>query len=189
MASQDALLQSCAKQGGSGGIRSSWTGDIVAAASAINLLRMSESLDISPITKTVVISAEPAKVWRILTMPEMIPQWMSDEELTVSLQGHAGGAIVMRGLLHGMPFENHGTVRAFEPEKSFAYGYWSTLSASRLADVPENHTVVSFDLTPVGGGTTLTLTLSDFAEPAIRPHANLYWGPTLQILKAVCERA
>ncbi|MER8410357.1 SRPBCC domain-containing protein [Mesorhizobium sp. M1342] len=118
MASQDALLQSCAKQGGSGGIRSSWTGDIVAAASAINLLRMSESLDISPITKTVVISAEPAKVWRILTMPEMIPQWMSDEELTVSLQGHAGGAIVMRGLLRGMPFENHGTIRAFVPERA-----------------------------------------------------------------------
>ncbi|RVA90692.1 SRPBCC domain-containing protein, partial [Mesorhizobium sp. M7A.F.Ca.US.006.04.2.1] len=23
----------------------------------------------------------------------------------------------------------------------------------------------------------------------IRPHADLYWGPTLQILKAVCERA
>jgi uncharacterized protein YndB with AHSA1/START domain len=143
----------------------------------------------APITKIVVIGAEPAKVWRILTTPEMIPQWMSDEELTVNLQGHAGGAIMMRGLLHGMPFENHGTIRALEPKKSFAYSYWSTLSASRLADVPENHTVVSFDLAPADGGTLLTLTLSDFAEPAIRPHANLYWGPTLQILKAVCERA
>ncbi|MER9584674.1 hypothetical protein [Mesorhizobium sp. M0276] len=29
----------------------------------------------------------------------------------------------------------------------------------------------------------------DFAQPAIRPHANLYRGPTLQILNAVCERA
>ena len=142
----------------------------------------------APIVKAVAIAAEPAKVWRMLTTPEMIPQWMSDEELTVSLEGHAGGAIVIRGLLHGMAFENHGAVRAFEPEKSFAYSYWSTLSASRLADAPENHTLVSFVLAPADGGTLLTLTLSDFAEPSIRPHADLYWGPTLRILKAVCER-
>ncbi|BCG79188.1 SRPBCC family protein [Mesorhizobium sp. 113-3-3] len=142
----------------------------------------------APIVKSIAIATAPAKVWRVLTTPAMIPQWMSDEELTVSLEGHAGGAIVIRGMLHGMAFENHGTIRAFEPEKSFAYSYWSTLSASRLADAPENHTLVSFALAPADGGTLLTLTLSDFAEPAIRPHANLYWGPTLQILKAVCER-
>jgi uncharacterized protein YndB with AHSA1/START domain len=142
----------------------------------------------APIVKTVAIGAAPAKVWRVLTTPAMIPQWMSDEELTVSLQEHEGGAIVIRGLLHGVPFENHGIVRVFEPEKSFAYSYWSTLSAARLADMPENHTLVSFDLAPADGGTLLTLTLSDFAEPAIRPHNDLYWGPTLRILKAVCER-
>ena len=126
---------------------------------------------------------------KIQTAPAMIPQWMSDEDLSVSLEAHAGGTIVIRGMLHGMAFENHGTVRALEPEKSFAYSYWSTLSASRLADVPENHTLVSFALAPADEGTLLTLTLSDFAEPAIRPHADLYWGPTLQILKAVCERS
>jgi uncharacterized protein YndB with AHSA1/START domain len=142
----------------------------------------------APIVKTIVIEAAPAEVWQVLTTPAMIRQWMSDEELTVRLEGHAGGAIVIRGLLHGMRFENHGTVRAFEPERLFSYSYWSTLSASRLADAPENHTLVSFALAPADQGTLLTLTLCDFAEPAIRPHANLYWGPTLQILKAVCER-
>jgi len=142
----------------------------------------------APIVKTIVIEAAPAEVWQVLTTPAMIRQWMSDEELTVRLEGHAGGAIVIRGLLHGMRFENHGTVRAFEPERLFSYSYWSTLSASRLADALENHTLVSFALVPADGGTLLTLTLCDFAEPAIRPHADLYWGPTLQILKAVCER-
>ncbi|TSE13644.1 SRPBCC domain-containing protein [Mesorhizobium intechi] len=142
----------------------------------------------APIVKAIVVAAEPAKVWRVLTTPGIIPQWMSDEELTVSLEGHAGGPIVIRGLLHGMAFENRGIVRAFEPQRLFSYSYWSTLSASRLADVPEHHTLVSFALAPADGGTLLTLTLSDFAEPSMRPHANLYWGPTLQILKAVCER-
>ena len=48
-----------------------------------------------PIVKTVAIGAEPAKVWCVLTTPAMIPQWMSDEELTVRLEGHAGGTIVI----------------------------------------------------------------------------------------------
>ena len=41
----------------------------------------------APIVKAVAIAAAPAKVWRVLTTPAMIPQWMSDEELTVSLEG------------------------------------------------------------------------------------------------------
>ncbi|MEI9421279.1 SRPBCC domain-containing protein [Mesorhizobium sp. Cs1299R1N1] len=150
---------------------------------------MTDSPDVSAIVKTIAIDAEPTTVWRVLTTPSMIETWMSDEELMVSLRTDVGGAIVMRGLLHGTPFENRGSVRAFEPGRRFAYSYWSTLSASRLADRPENHTMVSFVLAPADGGTLLTLTLSDFAEPSIRPHANLYWGPTLRILKAVCERS
>ena len=49
----------------------------------------------APIVKTIVIATAPAKVWRVLTTPAMIPQWMSDEELTVRLEGHAGGTIVI----------------------------------------------------------------------------------------------
>lgn len=33
------------------------------------------------------------------------------------------------------------------------------------------------------------VTLSDFAEPSIAPHAHLYWGGTLPIIKALCEAA
>ncbi|MEO5758510.1 MAG: SRPBCC domain-containing protein [Mesorhizobium sp.] len=142
---------------------------------------------LAPIVKTVAIEATLARVWQVLTTPAMIRQWMSDEELTVSSQWHAGATIVMRGLLHGLPFENHGIIQEFEPERIFQYGYWSTLSASRLSDAPENYTVVRFELEPQADGTLLCLTLSDFAEPSIRPHANLYWGPTLRIVKAVCE--
>lgn len=49
----------------------------------------------APIVKTIVIEAAPAEVWQVLTTPAMIPQWMSDEELTVRLEGHAGGTIVI----------------------------------------------------------------------------------------------
>ena len=118
----------------------------------------------------------------------MIEQLMSEEELTVISEWRVGGAILFRGCLHSQELENRGTIQQFEPEKILQYNYWSTLSRSRSADSPENYSVVRFDLTPQDGGTLLTLTQSDFPDPSICQHANLYRNGAPQTLKAVCER-
>jgi uncharacterized protein YndB with AHSA1/START domain len=128
-------------------------------------------------------------VWFVLTTPEMIERWMSDEPLTVISEWRIGAPIVMRGILHGLEFENHGTIQSFEAEKVFQYNYWSTLSISRLADSPENYSSVRFELLPVDAGTLLTITLSDFAEPSMAPHANLYWSGTLEVIKAFATKS
>ena len=142
----------------------------------------------SPVVKSIAIAAPLSHVWRCLTEPEMMRGWMSDEAMDITHKGDVGSRIVIRGLLHGLPFENRGTIVHFEPEQVFAYDYWSTLSRSRLADRPENRTIVRFDLSPREDMTLLTVTLSNFAEPSIGPHASLYWGGTLPILKAAAER-
>ena len=142
----------------------------------------------SPIVKSITIAAPLSEVWRCVTEPNMMQDWMSDEAIEITLGHQAGSPIVIRGLLHGLPFENRGTVLRFEPEQVFAYDYWSTLSRSRLADLPENRTTVRFDLSPGQDATLLAVTLSNFAEPSIGPHASLYWGGTLPILKAAVER-
>jgi uncharacterized protein YndB with AHSA1/START domain len=142
----------------------------------------------SSMVKTTTIEAAPSLVWRVLTRQELMQRWMWNEAISVTSQWQEGAAIVIQGLLHGLPFENRGTILHFAPETTFAYSYWSTLSGERLEDRPENHTVVRFDLSAAGGATLLTLTLSDFVEPSIRPHANLYWGGTLPILKAMAEQ-
>jgi uncharacterized protein YndB with AHSA1/START domain len=141
-----------------------------------------------PIVKSIAIAAPLSHVWRSVTEPDMMQGWMSDEAMEITLKPQVGSPIVIRGLLHGLPFENHGTILRFEPEQVFAYDYWSTLSQSRLADLPENRTAVRFDLSPRERATLLTVTLSNFAEPSIGPHANLYWGGTLPVLKAAAER-
>ena len=144
--------------------------------------------DCQKIEKAVRISAPPFAVWAALTRPDLMAQWMTDEELSVAFDARAGAPIVIHGTLHGMPFENHGTVQIFEPEKAFAYNYWSTLSIARLPDHPDNYTSVRFDLTSCDDGTLLALTLSDFPDISIPQHANFYWGTTLSILKAFVER-
>jgi hypothetical protein len=48
---------------------------------------------------------------------------------------------------------------------------------------------VRFELSPVDAGTLLTITLSDFAEPSMYPHANLYWTGTLEVIKSVATKS
>ena len=144
--------------------------------------------DDSEIIKRVTVGAAPSVLWRMLTDPELIPRWMWDEELRVIADWRVGGSIVFRGVLHGIRFENRGTITEYEPEHLFEYNYWSTLSRARLPESPDNTSTVRFVLAPQEAGTCLTLALRDFPEPSIRPHANLYWGPTLQIIKKLAEQ-
>jgi hypothetical protein len=62
---------------------------------------------------------------------------------------------------------------------------WSRLS--RLPDLPENYTVVRFELMPSDEGTTVTLAHSNFQNEAIYGHANFYWATALHRLKKVAE--
>lgn len=146
-------------------------------------------IDNSDIVKAVAIEAAASAVWRLLTDPELIPRWMWEEDLQVIADWHTGGRFVIRGKLHGVRFENRGTITAFEPERLFEYNYWSTLSRARLAELPANTTTVRFALASRGAVTDLTLTLRGFPEASIRPHVNLYWGPTLQIIKQLAEKS
>lgn len=142
------------------------------------------------IVRHIDIQAPIADIWRALTDPALMPLWMCEDgdTMEVLVERRAGGAFMLRGTLHGMAFENHGTVRRFEPERAFEYDYWSTLSAARLADAPENYSALRFELAPLAAGTRLTLTLSRFPDASVHRHAGLYWRGTLPILKRFCER-
>lgn len=140
------------------------------------------------VTRSVEIDAAPAEVWRALTDPPSIRAWISDDDIQVTTRWEVGGPILLRGNLHGeIPFENRGTVQAFEPERILQYSHWSTLSRHALSDAPENHVIFRFTLTPSGSGTRLDLTLSNLVDYAVYKHLDFYWGTTLVILKRYCE--
>ena len=138
------------------------------------------------IVNTITIRSRPNIVWDHLTDPHLMKQWMAEPEmgLEIATDWNVGHPIVTSGF-HHVRFENKGKVLEFERDRVLKYDYLSTVS--RLADKPENHTVVEFRLTPFESETSLTLTLSNFPTESIFKHVGFYWKSTLQILKRTIE--
>lgn len=140
------------------------------------------------IEKHISIQASPDKVWDYLTKAELINAWMGDEgmEVEVITDWVVGHSILIKGFHHG-PFENKGVVIHYEPGKLLQYTHLS--SVSRLPDVIENYTVLSFRLKPEEQHTFLSVSAENFPTESIYRHLNFYWAGTLFILKRLIEQS
>ena len=135
--------------------------------------------------KTIEINAAPSKVWDALTNPELMKRWMSETEIKITTDWEVGNPFIIHGNLHGINFENNGTVLQFEREKVLKYSHLNSLS--RLPDEPRNYSMIEFTLAPRENQTSLTVTLSNFPTESIYKHLVFYWNVTLEILKRRME--
>jgi len=134
----------------------------------------------------IIINATQTKVWEALTNPQQMTKWMADSEIEILTSWQVGSPIIIRGDLHGIPFENTGLVLQFEPEKLLRYSHLSSLS--NLPDKIESYSIIEFGLLPKGNQTVLTLTLSNFPTEEIYRHLVFYWSVTLEMLRGFIER-
>ena len=137
------------------------------------------------VNKSITIDAPASKVWNTLTHPDLMKKWMSPEEITIITDWKVGNSFIIQGNVHGIDFENRGTVLQFEPEKILQYNHLSSLS--ELTDEAINYVVIDFRLTSMKNETTLTLTLSNFPTESIYKHLVFYWNVTLEIIKKMIE--
>lgn len=137
-------------------------------------------------TKTVHINAPVSKVWEALTDLELMQKWMSETEIHIITDWKVGNPMLIRGNLHGIKFQNKGTVLQFEPERALQYSHLSSIS--RLPDKPESYSVFAFRLEPVDEQTRLTVTVSNFPTETIYKHLAFYWNVTVEILKRMVEQ-
>jgi uncharacterized protein YndB with AHSA1/START domain len=135
------------------------------------------------IVKSVEISATPRDVWRVLTDPEMIARWMLGTRVETTWQ--PGAAITFDATLHGLTYQDRGTLLAIEPERSLAYSHWSDLS--RLPDIPENRTLVRLTLEWTGEKTRLTVRHEQFYSYEAYGHSNFFWGYALGDIRCLAE--
>jgi uncharacterized protein YndB with AHSA1/START domain len=135
---------------------------------------------------TVIINADPAKVWTLLTNPELMSEWMGDPEMKIEAltNWEVNTPILIRGY-HHVQFENKGTVLQYEKEKKLSYSHLS--SVSKLPDKPENHSILEFILLPVNKDTQLTLDITNFPTETIRKHLEFYWRTTIITIKKRAE--
>lgn len=135
--------------------------------------------------KGISVQASAATVWSALTILEKMRQWMSEFPIEVKTNWEIGQPITITGALYKKPFQNNGTVLAFDKEQKLSYTHLSSIS--RLPDEPTNYSVLEFMLEPDGDMTKLSLTISNFPDETIYHHLAFYWNVTMEMLKKFAE--
>lgn len=137
------------------------------------------------VQKTILINVPVSAVWDTLTLSPLVQQWIYDTPIQIQTDWKVGSTIVTSGDLHGIPFRNSGIILVFDPNVKFSYTFLSSLS--NLANTDENHCLLEFGLAYENKQTRLDLFISNFPDDVIRKHLELYWGPTLELIKQQTE--
>ena len=126
-------------------------------------------------------AAAPDKVWRALTQPESLKQWMgpSDEFKTPVAEADLRVGGRYRIVMHSPNGEVHevsGVYREVVPNRKLVYT-WAWKST------PERESLVTIELRAAGKGTELSLKHEKFADEAARDHHNQGWNGCLARLE------
>jgi uncharacterized protein YndB with AHSA1/START domain len=132
------------------------------------------------------IHADASTIWRYLTEPELMKLWMGEREMQIEIHTDwkVNSPTVISGVHHGK-FNNSGVVLCYDELNQLSYSHLS--SVSRLPDLPENYSVITFSLVATGELTTLTIELRNFATESIQKHLEFYWNTTAVIIKNTIE--
>ena len=132
----------------------------------------------------VVFNAPASRVWKALTDPAEVKQYLFGTNMSVS-KWEVGGSISYKGEWEGKQYEDKGKILKYIPEKLLVTSYWSGMSGK--PDLPENYQIVSYELTPANGGTKLTITQDNVASEEGKKHSEDNWGMVLKGMKKLIE--
>jgi uncharacterized protein YndB with AHSA1/START domain len=131
------------------------------------------------------IQAPPSRIWKALIEPKQVKQYFFGTDLQTDWQ--VGSPISFSGEWEGKPYEDLGTVEAFEPERHLSYTHWSPLSG--MPDTLENRHLVSYDLELQDDRTLVTLRQDNNASEEEQRHSQEMWAGVLDSLKEHVEGA
>jgi uncharacterized protein YndB with AHSA1/START domain len=122
-------------------------------------MSLSES-EYGSITKQIHIAASPEAVYEVVSRPEHIAQWWTDDAEFVSAPGGTG-VLTWNQRAVTKPFQVEITVVEAVPGELFSFRW---VYPEGEAATPENSMLVTFRLTPDGEGTLLNLTEDGMRE-------------------------
>jgi uncharacterized protein YndB with AHSA1/START domain len=132
----------------------------------------------------IIINAPAARVWKALTDPAEVKQYLFGTNMIVS-EWKVGGTILYKGVWQGKEYTDKGNILKYEPEKLLVTSYWSGLSGK--ADIPENYQIVSYSLSPAPGGTRLIITQENIVTEESKKHSEANWVMVLTGIKKLIE--
>lgn len=138
------------------------------------------------VVKSVDISASAGDVWRVLTEPDQIAQWMNGARVESTWE--VGSEVTFSGTMPNfdIPYRDRGTILAAEHEKLLQYSLWS--QASRRSDLPQNRTIVTLSLEWTDEQTRLSIHHAGFHSESEYKHANFFWTVAPSVIKKICEQ-
>jgi len=137
------------------------------------------------ISESVFINASAARIWKALTDPAEVKQYLFNTEMSADWK--VGGSIRYRGIWEGKSYEDKGTILEIKPEKLLKSTYYSQFSG--LEDRPENYNTVVYKLDKNNGRTKLTVTQNNIPTKESAVHSSKNWHMVLEKLKDVVEHS
>ena len=137
------------------------------------------------VSYTVEINVPAAKVWNVLTKPEIIKEYLYGTETVTDWK--PGSEIIFQGDYQGHKYRDHGVILENIPNKKISYSYWTGFSG--LEDKPENYSVVTYTLNAKGDNKTeFTWTQKGFANEDGYKHSQTGMKDFLGKIKEIAER-
>lgn len=136
------------------------------------------------VKKQINILTSAAKLWDVLTNPEMIKQWLSGSN--VISDWRQGSPILFTGNWNGKEYEDRGVIMQYVQNKLFQFSYFSNFSG--LPEIPENYSIIRFDITEYENEAILKLTHSNITTATMLEHSDKNWNEALNIIKTLAEK-
>jgi uncharacterized protein YndB with AHSA1/START domain len=135
-------------------------------------------------TARIEIDASPEEVWKALTEPALIGEYMFGTQ--VETDWKPGSRITWKGEFEGKEFEDRGEILDVDPQHRLAMTHFSPLSGRE--DRPESYHTVVYELEERGDGTVVSLSQDGNESEAAAEHSRSMWETVLAGLKETVER-
>jgi uncharacterized protein YndB with AHSA1/START domain len=129
------------------------------------------------------IAATPDEVWKALTEPKLIEEYMFGTH--VETDWKPGSRIVWKGDYDGKRYEDKGEILDVQPGKRLELTHYSPLSGDE--DRPENYHTVVYELEGRGATTRVALSQDGNADDEAAEHSRSNWEKVLSGLKQTVE--
>lgn len=133
---------------------------------------------------TVSVHAPATKVWKALTDPKLIKQYLFGTDVVTDWK--EGHSITWKGEYEGKSYQDKGVIKKIEPNRILQHTYLSSMSGKE--DSPENYATVSYQLVGEGDKTVLSLSQDHNENEKAREASTKNWTTVLSKLKEVVEQ-
>jgi uncharacterized protein YndB with AHSA1/START domain len=146
---------------------------------------MRQDLEVS---QSIAINAGSAKVWNVLTNPEIIKEYLFGTETITDW--NPGSEIIFQGVYgdnNEYAYRDKGVIQKNIFHELISYSYWSGFSG--LEDKPENYSLVTYTLVDKGNNiTNFTWAQKGFATEEGYQHSAGGMEDFLKKIKEIAER-